>query len=158
LADTHLVFTKPNADTDGRVIAELMDAFVQRHPSRAIAYTSLGQLRYLSTMRHVDGVVGNSSSGIIEAPLMRVGTVNIGDRQKGRERASSVIDCEPDRASIRTALDRLFTPAFQASLSTLTELQAHEAVAPRIAEVLATCSLEGILKKRFFSMPVEAAR
>jgi GDP/UDP-N,N'-diacetylbacillosamine 2-epimerase (hydrolysing) len=152
LADTHLIFTKPNADTDGRVIAERMDAYVQAHPATAAAFTSLGQLRYLSAMRQVDGVVGNSSSGIIEAPLMRVGTVNIGDRQKGRERVPSVIDCEPDRGAIRAAIDRLYAPEFQALLRSAADLQERAPVAPRIAEVLATYPLQDILKKRFHSV------
>ena len=152
-ADTHLIFTKPNADTDGRVIGELIDGYVRRHPSRAAAYTSLGQLRYLSAMRHADGVVGNSSSGIIEAPILGVPTVNIGDRQKGRARAASVIDCEPDRASITAALERLGSQAFRETAARAGAALGREAVAPRIAHVLATHPLEGILKKRFFPIP-----
>lgn len=152
--DTHLIFTKPNADTDGRVIGALIDGYVQRQPSRAAAYTSLGQLRYLSAMCHVDGVVGNSSSGIIEAPILGVPTVNIGDRQKGRARAASVIDCAPDRASIEAALEHLYSPAFREGARLAADLFGEAAVAPRITEVLASHPLEGILKKRFFSTTI----
>lgn len=86
--------TKANADTGGRIINDMIDYYVVNHPL-AIAHTSLGQLKYLSLLKHVTGVVGNSSSGLIEAPSLKVGTVNIGERQKGRVRAKSVIDCEP---------------------------------------------------------------
>ena len=98
-----IVFTKPNADTDGRAIATLMDEYVATH-GNARAFTSLGQLRFLSVMAAVDVVVGNSSSGLYEAPSYGIPTVNIGDRQRGRLRASSVIDCSTDAESIRKAI------------------------------------------------------
>ena len=98
-----ILFTKPNADTDGRVITHLMDSYVARHPN-ARAYHSLGQQRYLSAMSQVDAVVGNSSSGLYEAPSFCKPTVNIGDRQKGRLQASSVINCTPDAQAIEQAV------------------------------------------------------
>jgi GDP/UDP-N,N'-diacetylbacillosamine 2-epimerase (hydrolysing) len=119
LQDTHVIFTMPNADTDGRVLFDLVEQFVAGHPT-ACAFTSLGHLRYLSCMSLVDGVVGNSSSGLIEAPSLRKGTVNIGDRQRGRLRASSVIDCAPERTSITAAIDILYSDEFRASLATVT--------------------------------------
>lgn len=153
LQNCHLIFTKPNADTDGRIIIGMIDAFTAKHQERAAAFTSLGQLRYLSTMRLVDGVVGNSSSGLIEAPSFRVGTVNIGDRQKGRTKASSVIDCTPDKAAIRTALAQLFSDAFRQSLASAVNPYGSGPVAQKIAHVLATAPLDGILKKPFFTLP-----
>ncbi len=90
LKDTHLIFTMPNADTDSCVLFEMIDQFVTKHPN-ARSYISLGQLNYLSAIRHVDGVVGNSSSGLLEAPSFAKGTINIGDRQRGRLKADSVI-------------------------------------------------------------------
>ena len=98
-----LIFTKSNADTEGRAINALIDSFVESRPS-AISCASLGQLRYLSLLKYVSGMVGNSSSGIIEAPTLGVGTVNIGDRQKGRIQAKSVISCEATFDSIHKAL------------------------------------------------------
>lgn len=98
-----VIFTKPNADTDGRTIASQMDEFVATHPN-ARAYVSLGQLRYLSAMAQVDAVVGNSSSGLYEAPSFFKPTVNIGDRQKGRLQATSVINCMPTRIEIERAI------------------------------------------------------
>lgn len=91
--DLFIVFTKANADAGGRVINTLIDNFVALNKNRAVAFTSMGQLRYLSAIKLCSVVIGNSSSGIIEAPSFNVPTVNIGSRQDGRVRASSVIDC-----------------------------------------------------------------
>lgn len=102
-----LIFTKPNADPEGREIIRLLDDFVSYHPN-AIAYTSLGQLRYLSLISQVDAVVGNSSSGIYEVPSFKKPTVNIGDRQKGRLLSSSVICCSPKKAEIEKAINEAF--------------------------------------------------
>ncbi|MFM2069562.1 MAG: hypothetical protein RLZZ584_4471, partial [Pseudomonadota bacterium] len=104
--DTHLWFTRPNADTGGRAIVARLDAFAARHAGRARVYTSLGQLRYLSLMAQVDAVVGNSSSGLYEAPSFGVATVNVGDRQRGRLAAASVLHCTPEPAAIADALQR----------------------------------------------------
>ncbi len=105
--DYGLIFTFPNADNEGRALIKMINEFVATHPN-AVSYISLGQLLYLSTMAIVDVVVGNSSSGIYEAPSFKVPTVNIGDRQKGRLKASSIIDCSHGKneiiASINTAL------------------------------------------------------
>jgi GDP/UDP-N,N'-diacetylbacillosamine 2-epimerase (hydrolysing) len=107
LEDTHLIFTMPNADTDGRVLIQMIQNFCSTRPHTK-AFTSLGQLRYFSCIQHCDGVVGNSSSGLLEVPSFRKGTVNIGDRQKGRLRVATVIDCEPETSAIKAALRRVF--------------------------------------------------
>ena len=153
LEDCHLILTKPNADTDGRIVGDMIDAFAAKHKERAAAFTSLGQLRYLSSMRLVDGVVGNSSSGLIEAPSFRIGTINIGDRQKGRIKADSVIDCTPDKESIQAALRQLFSERFRQSLPAVLNPYGDEPVAQRITQTLATTSLDGLLKKSFYSLP-----
>lgn len=102
-----IIFTKANSDTDGRVINQMIDEYVSHNKNRATAYTSLGMVRYLSAVKHCEMVVGNSSSGIVEVPSFHIPTVNIGDRQKGRVRGKSVIDCdctvEEIAAAIRTA-------------------------------------------------------
>ena len=102
--DAMVVFTKANADAQGRAINEMIDGYVALHGDRVSAYSSLGQTRYLSLMRQCSVVVGNSSSGIIEAPSIGVPTVNIGDRQKGRVRAESVIDCVAECAEILSSI------------------------------------------------------
>ena len=98
-----LIFTKPNADPEGRALTMVLDTFVARREN-AVAVTSLGHRRYLSVMNEVDVVVGNSSSGLLEAPSLHTPAVNIGGRQGGRLRAASVIDCEPNSEAIREAL------------------------------------------------------
>jgi len=109
LKDTLLIFTKPNSDRDGRIIIQMIDEYVNNNPLKAIAFTSLGQLRYLSAVQYVDAVVGNSSSGIIEVPAFNIPTVNIGDRQKGRITGPSVFNCQPVKKEIRLALENAFS-------------------------------------------------
>lgn len=151
LEDTHLIFTMPNADTDGRVLFDMVEKYVADH-ANARAYASLGQLRYLSCIRHVDGVVGNSSSGLTEAPSFGRGTINIGDRQCGRLKAQSVIDCSPDRQSIAAALRRLYSPAFQSKLKTVRNPYGEGGVSEKIVEILQSYPLETILKKSFHDL------
>jgi len=147
--DIHLIFTKANADTEGRVINYMIDEFVQRNRERAIAFSSMGQLLYLSTMQYVDAVVGNSSSGIIEAPSFKIGTINIGDRQKGRIKAKSVIDCEPTKESIRKAIETLYSPDFQSKLRNVVNPYGDGYAAERIVRVLSSIDILN-LKKEFY--------
>lgn len=153
LQDTHLIFTMPNADTGGRELTAMVDAFVATHPN-ARAYSSLGQLRYLSCMHFVDGVVGNSSSGLAEAPSMGIGTIDIGDRQRGRLRAASVIHCEPSQDQITQALRTLYRSAFKASLSQVVNPYGTGGASQRIVEVLAAHPLEQLMKKKFHNIPL----
>jgi GDP/UDP-N,N'-diacetylbacillosamine 2-epimerase (hydrolysing) len=151
LRDTGLIFTMPNADTEGRVLFRKIEDFCARHP-QARAYTSLGQLRYLSCVQHVDGVVGNSSSGLAEAPSLKKGTINIGDRQRGRIKAESVIDCEPNRDQIRVAMQRLFSEEFVHVTKQVVNPYGTGGAAEKIIAVLEDCRLDGILKKSFFDL------
>lgn len=153
LENTHLIFTMPNADTCGRALLDMVQEFVAGHPN-ARAYTSLGQLRYLSCIRQVDAVVGNSSSGLTEAPSFRKGTINIGDRQRGRLKAESVIDCAPNRHSIADALRRLYTPEFQATLKTVRNPYGEGGASKKIVLVLQEHPLEAIVKKHFYDLGV----
>jgi len=153
LSGFHVIFTKANADTDGRIINEMIDRYVADNSGNCIAFTSLGQLRYLSAMQFIDGVVGNSSSGLLEVPSFKIGTVNIGDRQRGRIKARSVIDCAPLSASIKAALESLFSDEFQESLRSMVNPYGEGGAAEKVVKVLQDCSLEGILKKRFYDLP-----
>jgi len=112
LEDTLLVFTKSNADAEGRLINKMIDSFVSTHRDRAVSFTNLGQILYLSLMKNVDALIGNSSSGIIEAPSLKVPTFNIGNRQTGRVKSDSVIDCEPEYSKIKEALNLLNNQEF----------------------------------------------
>lgn len=149
--DTCLILTLPNADTDGRCLIDMIHRFVAEHPN-AHAHTSLGQIRYLSCVAIVDGVVGNSSSGLTEAPSFRKGTINIGERQRGRLKAPSVIDSVPERKAIAAALDQLYSPEFQARLPTVQNPYGNGGASARVVETIAQVSLEDIVKKKFFDV------
>jgi GDP/UDP-N,N'-diacetylbacillosamine 2-epimerase (hydrolysing) len=152
LKNTNLIFTMPNADTDGRALIEMVHQFVAQHP-HARAYTSLGQLRYLSCIAQVDGVVGNSSSGLAEVPSFKKGTVNIGDRQRGRLQAESVINCAPARRGIGTALATLYDADFQASLSQVRNPYGEGGASERVVKIIKQIELNGIAKKSFYDLP-----
>jgi len=111
--DAHIIFTRPNSDADSRVINRMLDKYVERAKERTAVFTSLGQLNYLSALKHVDVVIGNSSSGIIEAPACHVATVNIGDRQKGRLKSDSVIDCDASVQSVVAAINKALSTEFR---------------------------------------------
>jgi len=144
--DTTLWFTRPNADTGGRGISALLDAWAVKHASRVHVHLSLGQLRYLSLMAQVDAVVGNSSSGLYEAPSFRIPTVNIGDRQRGRIAPSSVLDCAPERAAIQSTLAR----ALALDCSAVVNPYGDGKSAGRIVAALAALPPRTVLlKKRF---------
>jgi GDP/UDP-N,N'-diacetylbacillosamine 2-epimerase (hydrolysing) len=151
LKDTHLIFTMPNADTGGRALFDMIEQFIANH-ANARAYTSLGQLRYLSCIRQVDGVVGNSSSGLAEVPSFGKGTINIGNRQRGRLKAQSVIDCRPERQSIAAALKRLYSSDFQSTLMTVRNPYGEGGASEKIVQVLRDYPLESILKKSFHDL------
>lgn len=138
LKDTHLIFTMPNADTDGRVLIRMVEDFCASRP-HAKAFTSLGQLRYFSCIHYCNGVVGNSSSGLAEVPSFSKGTVNIGDRQKGRLRAESVIDCEPERRAIATAIRRMWEPEFCMKVGSSENLYGDGRASDYIISLIAQC-------------------
>ncbi|PWE19333.1 UDP-N-acetylglucosamine 2-epimerase [Aliarcobacter skirrowii] len=152
LEDTNIIFTKANSDTDGRVINQMIDEYVTKNFQKSVQFTSLGQLRYLSALQYVDAVVGNSSSGLAEAPSFRIGTINIGDRQKGRIKASSVIDCEPNKDSILKSFEKLYSKEFQETLKTTINPYGNGCASKKIVEILKNVNLENILKKSFYDL------
>jgi GDP/UDP-N,N'-diacetylbacillosamine 2-epimerase (hydrolysing) len=151
--DVRFLITLPNADAGGRALAAQIREFTNHHADRAIAFTSLGQLRYLSAMKHCLAVVGNSSSGIIEAPSLGVGVVNIGDRQKGRVQADSVINCEPNHAAILTALEKAISPEFQKTAGQVVNPYGTAGASEKIAKVAATVPLAELARKSFHDLP-----
>ncbi len=152
LNEINLIFTMPNADNGASDLRAMIEKFVHRHPNSR-AYTSLGQLRYVSCMQFVDGVVGNSSSGIAEAPSMGIGTINIGDRQKGRVSATSVIHCSPNKLDIKKAISLLYDSHFRDSLKNTINPYGNGGASAKIAKIIGEHSLEGILKKQFYDFP-----
>lgn len=151
LPDTNFVFTMPNADADGRLLIRMVEQFVAQH-ANARAYSSLGQLRYLSCLAHVDGVIGNSSSGLLEAPSLQKGAINIGDRQRGRVQAASVINCQPDRRSIAAALDKLYSQEFQTSLRQVRNPYGEGGASEKVVSALRNQDLNDIVKKVFHDL------
>ncbi len=153
LSDIKLIFTKANADPGGREINRLIEEYISKNPGRAVMFSSLGQVLYLSTMRYVDAVVGNSSSGIIEAPSFRVATINIGDRQKGRVRAESVIDCRPEYEDIKRAFEKIYSDEFRNILKRVENPYGDGKASKRIKEILKNYDITNI-RKRFYTLEV----
>lgn len=151
LRETSLFFTMSNADAGGRSLGKLVHDFVERTPN-AWVFHSLGQLRYLSLLRQVDGVIGNSSSGLLEAPSLGVGTINIGQRQSGRARATSVIDCEATPTSLRKALNRFYSEAYRAGLGDTKSPYGEGGASARIATHLRGVRLVDLQKKKFWDL------
>lgn len=142
-----IIFTLPNADTTGRALISMVHDFTEKHPN-AKAYTSLGQLRYLSLLNICDAVIGNSSSGILEAPSFKIPTINIGDRQKGRLQAKSVFNCEPKANAISTAIKS----GLAANLSQVENPYGDGKSSPRILEKLNSIKdFSQLIKKSFHS-------
>ncbi len=150
--EARFIFTMPNADAEGRRLIEMIRNYVESRRERAKAFVSLGQKRYLSLMKVCDAVVGNSSSGLTEAPACGKPTVNLGNRQKGRLKADSVIDCAEERGSIAQAIALALTPVFAERASKTVGLYGSGNVAEKIVSVLKTCDLDGILKKKFHTL------
>lgn len=148
-----LLFTGVNADPGYAAIDRVITQYCTNHPQRAVHLQSLGSRRYLSAMKYCAAVVGNSSSGIIEAPAMKIPTVNMGARQQGRLRSQSVIDCEENASAIQKALDLALTPEFN--------IMAQQSICPfgdghtakKIIHLLKSHPLEGVLMKKFFDVP-----
>jgi len=154
LHNTNLIFTMPNADTDSRVLIQIIEEFCSKN-TNAHCFTSLGQLRYFSTINYIDGVVGNSSSGLAEVPSFKKATINIGDRQKGRLKAESVIDCEPTKESIKKAISELYSEKFQKQLSSTINPYGDGGSVEKIIEVLKNVYLENLIKKTFFNVKIK---
>ncbi len=152
LDSTNIIFTKTNSDPNGRIINQMIDKYVKRNSNKAVAFTSLGQLRYLSALQYVDAMVGNSSSGLAEAPSFQIGTINIGDRQKGRIKTESVINCEPNKHLILKAFDKLYSSEFQNRLSNVQNPYGDGCASKQIVQVLKSIKLNGILKKSFYDI------
>ena len=155
LENTNIIFTKANSDTDGRVINSMIDEYVINHKEKSIAFMSLGQLRYLSALQYVDAMVGNSSSGLAEAPSFKTGTINIGDRQKGRIMAKSVISCDANQASITQAFKELYTDKFQNKLLLVKNPYGDGGASYKIKNILKNISLQNIIKKSFYDLKEE---
>jgi UDP-N-acetylglucosamine 2-epimerase (non-hydrolysing)/GDP/UDP-N,N'-diacetylbacillosamine 2-epimerase (hydrolysing) len=150
--DAKVIFTKPNADTSGRIIIKIIEEYAERQKDRVKVFTSLGQLRYLSALKHVDVVIGNSSSGLIEVPFFKKPTVNLGDRQRGRLKAPSVVDCAENERDIASAIQKALSPEFQRLLSGVISPYGKGNTSFNIKECLKAVNLKNILTKKFYDL------
>ena len=149
--DTNLIFTGVNADPGSEEITSEINAFVQSN-SNAMFCSSLGQKNYLSTILYCDGVVGNSSSGILEVPSFKKATVNVGKRQHGREFSKSVIDCPLDSDAIANAIDKIYTKNFEIALAKTVNVYGEPGASERIYQILKKFDLKDFEKKEFYDL------
>lgn len=150
--DIRVIFTMPNSDTGSQAIVEAINGFVAKNQERSVAYKSLGVLRYLSVMKEVGAVVGNSSSGLVEVPSFGIPTLNIGDRQKGRLAAESVLNCDTDCESILAGLARVLSPEFIEVASKSQNPYDKEGTAKSIFDVISTYPLKELNQKHFYDI------
>lgn len=143
------IFTKSNADTGGRIINEMIDRFVNENPEKTAAFTSLGNLRFLSLVKMCDAVAGNSSSGIVEVPSLKTATINIGDRQKGRIQAETVLNTPVDVEEILKAFDLVKTDAFKQKIENSRNPYGEGNTTDQIVEVLKRVDLSDFQTKKF---------
>ena len=150
--DLRVIFTMPNSDTGGQFIVDAINGFVTRNSDRAKAYKSLGVLRYLSVMKQVAAVVGNSSSGLLEVPSFGIPTLNIGDRQNGRIAAESVYNCAPDKDSVLKGLEKVLSKEFRELAYVVRNPYEKANTAEEIFKVISTYPLNGINQKKFYNI------
>ncbi|MDR9499365.1 MAG: UDP-N-acetylglucosamine 2-epimerase [Hydrogenovibrio sp.] len=156
IPDAHVLWTSANTDVGGKQLNQLVDDWAEKTPINVKRVTSLGSQRYLSLMRLADAVVGNSSSGIIEAPALGVPTVNIGARQDGRLRADSIIDCQAEAELIENAINTAISAEFQAKAQACQSVYGEGQTAEQITEIMSDCLIdrpEALGRKRFYDLP-----
>jgi GDP/UDP-N,N'-diacetylbacillosamine 2-epimerase (hydrolysing) len=146
------IFTMPNADQHNEQIANLIKAFCFSNSSNSSFYSSLGQLTYLSCLKYIDGVLGTSSSGLLEVPSFMKGTINIGSRQSGRPKASSIIDCEFNKNEILNAINKLYSSSFQKKLSSTKNPYGKPGASKKILKKIKTFPLNNLLNKKFHDL------
>ncbi len=149
--ETNIIFTKPNSDKGGRIISKMIDDYVKTNKEKSVSFDSLGQLRYLSALQFVDAVLGNSSSGIVEVPYFKIPTINIGDRQKGREMPLSIINCEPSESEITSSLELAFSEEFKTSITNVASPYGDGTATDKIFEVLKKLDIKSV-KKTFYDI------
>ena len=152
LTDYSIIFTLPNSDTDGRVIMLLINEFASVFKNRTMVFTSLGKIRYLSALQYVTAVVGNSSSGIIEVPSFGIPTLNIGDRQKGRIAASSVVHCDTTTNDIKLGVELVLSKEMQLLAKNVVNPYQKEDTVVHILEVIKNYPLQDIIQKSFYDL------
>lgn len=152
LPDIKVIFTMPNSDTGASAIVEAIEGFVNRNSNRAKAFKSMGVKRYLSVMSQVGAVVGNSSSGIVETPSFGIPTLNIGDRQKGRLQADSIVNCETNKKSVIEGLKLVLSSEMQEKAKHTVNPYEQLDSAQKIFKVISTYPLDKLNQKHFYDI------
>ena len=147
IKNTNLVFTMPNSDLGNAIIFKMIKTFVKKNKN-SYFFTSMGQLRFLSCLKHFDGIIGNSSSGLLEMPSFKKGTLDIGDRQRGRLKAKSVINVNIKKNEIITGINKLYSKQFKK----IKNPYGNGGASDKIVKVLEKLKLNNILKKKFYSI------
>lgn len=150
--DYKVIFTLPNSDTDGRILIRMIQDYVSVHPDRCMSIPSLGLKRYLSALRYVDAVVGNSSSGIIEVPSFGVPTLDIGDRQKGRIASDSVVHCGTDKREIVDGLSIVLSLEQKDKAKRCLNPYDKENTTQAILDVIKHYPLDNLVHKSFYNI------
>jgi len=150
--DSFFIFTKANADTNGRIINSMIASFSGTHPDKAILFSSLGSLKFLSALKIADAIIGNSSSGIIEAPSLNTSTINIGDRQKGRMQSNSVINCASNEMEIMNAFEQLKSAAWKENLIGIENPYDKDQTSAQILQVIKNVDIASLKVKSFYNI------
>lgn len=158
IRETNFIFTLPNADHYNEQITHLIKDFCFKHSKNCWLYSSLGQLKYFSSLQYVDGVIGNSSSGLLEVPSFKKGTINLGNRQDGRLKAASVIDCDYDKNKILQAVKKLYSNNFQTKLALVKNPYGAAGASLKIHNKISTISLHSVLQKKFYDFKKHSNR
>ena len=152
LKDTKLIFTYPNSDSYGRIIIRMINKFVSSKKYNSIKFSSMGHTKYLSVLKNVDCILGNSSSGLIEAPSFKIPTINIGYRQEGRLKANSVIDTKPKRNLILKSIEKIYTKKFRKKLNNIYNAYEYKDSSNKAYKIIKNVLITAELKKFFYNI------
>lgn len=147
----HIIFTLSNADASGRLLSHLMQTYAHQHADRCVAFTTLGSTKYLSILKEIDVMIGNSSSGLIEAPMWKKPCVNIGPRQDGRLKAHTVIDCDIHIVAIQQAIHKALSMD-QQQLNNVQSLYGNGDASGKIKDIIKRLDLKTLTRKTFFDL------
>ena len=150
--DIKVIFTNANTDVGGNIINKMINKFIKENKNRSCKISSMGQINYLSTLKYVDCILGNSSSGILEAPTLRTPTINIGDRQKGRLKAKSIIDVSAKSGDVIKAIKKIYSKKFNKMLSVSNNPYGSGNASIKTLNILKKINFEKLNKKNFFDL------
>ena len=151
LDETNLIFTQPNSDLDSSIIFNMIKKYVKKNKN-AYVFTSLGSLKFYSCLKYVDGMIGNSSSGLLEMPTFKKGTINIGNRQTGRIMCSSIINTKPNKASILKSIKTLYSHNFKNKIKNIKNPYGSGGATKKIISILKKVKFNGVLTKKFYDI------